>query len=579
MDLMKIAPNVLKISQAIASVIGVDVTVVDKKLVRVAGTGSYGSRCGEKVSARSAFGVAIRNKESFIIEEAGNHEVCKQCESIKDCQEFAEVCCPIKINDEVIGVIGLIAFDKQQREKILYNKDNLMNFLNKMAELVSSKLAEQSNLEEIELLAKKLEIVLNSVDKGIILANHSGDILSYNKSALKLFGLSDPDKNKINMKHLIGDSAFESSIVEDCKVKNKEFVYRHRKNYVRGIFDTNPITIDNKTCGIVFVFTKLSDALGVVNDITTGSIVTNFADIIGDSDTFVQTKNTARQASQSSSSIVIQGESGTGKELFARAIHFNSDRKAGPFIAINCSAIPDQLLESELFGYEEGAFTGAMKGGKAGKFLLANGGTIFLDEIGDMPLHLQAKLLRVLQEQMIEKIGGKSLIPIDIRVIAATNKDLEKKVSQNEFRDDLFYRINVIPLSIPPLRERKDDIYTLVKHLLSSCNKRLHKEIENVDDEVYDIFIKYRWPGNVRELENTIEYAVNMCNGSVIEREHLPSRLLSSSLKDKGNYEIVPIKELEKREIEKALAKFKCVEKAAKALGIGRATLYRKIRS
>ncbi|WP_350344582.1 sigma 54-interacting transcriptional regulator [Proteinivorax tanatarense] len=577
MKLMKIAPDVLKISQAIASVMGVDVTVVDNNLVRIAGTGRYYNRSGEKVSSQSAFGVALKTKESFIIEEAGKHKVCKQCESVKDCEEYAEVCCPVKVNEHIVGVIGLIAFDEQQKQKIVNKKGSLMNFLNKMAELISSKLTEQTNLEEIELLAQKLEIVLNSVDKGIILADHTGNILSYNKSSLQLFNISQHEILTKNIEDIIGHDAFLALKKNNFKVKNKEFIYQHCNNFVRGIFDTNTITVDKKRCGVVFIFSKLSDVLGVVNDVATGTIVTNFEDIIGDSYAFTKTKDTAKQASQSSSSVIIQGESGTGKELFARAIHFNSERKGAPFIAINCSAIPEQLLESELFGYEEGAFTGAMKGGKTGKFLLANGGTVFLDEIGDMPLHLQAKLLRVLQEKMIEKIGGKSLIPIDIRVIAATNKDLERKVSQNEFRDDLFYRINVIPIFIPPLRERKKDIFTLVRHLLINCNLRLQKNITQIDDNVSEIFMNYNWPGNVRELENTIEYAVNMCNEHIISHEHLPARLLNSSTNITNNKDITPIKSLEKQEIIKALTTYK-PSQAAKVLGIGRATLYRKIK-
>ena len=267
-----------------------------------------------------------------------------------------------------------------------------------------------------------------------------------------------------------------------------------------------------------------------------------------------------------------------------RAVHFHSNRAKGPFIPINCAAIPEQLLESELFGYEDGAFTGARRGGKAGKFELANKGTIFLDEIGDMPIHLQTKLLRVLQEYVIEKIGGKESIPIDVRIIAATNKDLEKKVLEGEFRQDLFYRLNVIPLNIPPLRDRKDDIVILVDYLLDKCNSKLEKHINKIDDASLEVFMNYQWPGNVRELENTIEYAVNMCGSSVIRCMDLPNRLKASEniLKSNENVGIIPIKDLEKREIEKALEYFghskQAITKAAEALELSRATLYRKLK-
>ena len=367
-------------------------------------------------------------------------------------------------------------------------------------------------------------------------------------------------------------------------LRNKEFTYSGSNHHFRGIFDAKPISIGDKSFGIVCTFSNISDLLKTVNKITTGTIVTSFESIIGSSNCLEQVKVEAEKASKSTSTVLIQGESGTGKELFARAIHFHSDRDKRPFIPINCAAIPEQLLESELFGYEDGAFTGARRGGKAGKFELANKGTIFLDEIGDMPIHLQTKLLRVLQEYVIEKIGGKESIPIDVRIIAATNKDLEKKVLEGEFRQDLFYRLNVIPLNIPPLRHRKDDIVILVDYLLEKCNSKLGKNISKIDDASLETFMDYEWPGNVRELENTIEYAVNMCGSSVIKCIDLPNRLkvAENTLMSSENVGIVPIKELEKKEIEKALEHFghskQAITKAAEALELSRATLYRKLK-
>ncbi|SCY45167.1 sigma-54-dependent Fis family transcriptional regulator [Alkaliphilus peptidifermentans] len=584
MGLMRIASNVQNISEAIASVIKVDVTVVDSQYIRVAGTGSYREGIGERVNENSVFGVAIKKGESFIIENAGQHAVCLQCSDANNCKEYAEVCCPIKINNEVIGVIGLIAFEEKQRDEILYNQNNLIVFLNKMADLISSKLLEQNSTDKLEILAKEMEIVLNSVNKGILAVDEEGRILRYNQSALKLFQVKEEEIMKTNIKDFIGLATFESLINQEYKVKNKEFAYKKGKYHLRGVFDTNPISINNESFGIVFIFSKLSDVLSTVNDISTGTISTDFDEIIGESVIFKEVKLEAKKASQSTSTILIQGESGTGKELFARAIHFNSDRAKAPFIPINCAAIPEQLLESELFGYEEGAFTGAKRGGKAGKFLLATRGTIFLDEIGEMPLHLQTKLLRVLQEQMIEKIGGKELIPIDVRVIAASNKELEKKVLEGEFRQDLFYRINVIPLQIPSLRQRKEDISTLVDYLLKKCNSKLRKNIREIDSMSLEIFMKYNWPGNVRELENTIEYAVNMCNGSVITKADLPKRLINRDMPSNITNEcsITSIKELEKREIQKAVSYFSSkkhnIADAAEALGLSRATLYRKIK-
>ncbi len=584
MNLKKIISSVQNISEAISSVIKVDVTVVDKDLDRIAGTGRYRKDIGNSVSENSVFGFALRNGESFIIENPGKHSACLKCESVNNCKEYAEVCCPIKIDNSIVGVIGLIAFEEKQKIEIISNQDNLMKFLNRMADLISSKLMEQDNTEKIELLAKELEIVLDSVDRGIIATNHEGEILRFNRKAIQLFQIDEEEVFKMNISELIGDVNFSYVLEGNKDIKNKEFVYKTKKHHFRGIFDVDPISIGNKNLGIVFTFSNISDVINTVNNITTGTIVTSFDNIVGKSDCLKSVKLEAEKAANSCCNVLIQGESGTGKELFARAIHFHGKRANGPFIPINCAAIPEQLLESELFGYESGAFTGARRGGKAGKFELANKGTIFLDEIGDMPIHLQPKLLRVLQERVIEKIGGKDYIPIDVRVIAATNKDLEKKVLDGEFRQDLFYRLNVIPLYIPSLRERKDDIGILVQYMIEKCNRKLEKNIKDIDSKVLDIFKNYNWPGNVRELENAIEYAVSMCNRENIQEIHLINRLknISKAQNMKTTEEIIPIKELEKCEIKKALEFFSNTDKpminTAKALGISRATLYRKIK-
>ncbi|MGK0469305.1 MAG: transcriptional regulator with PAS, ATPase and Fis domain [Clostridium sp.] len=584
MDLIKIVSNVQKISEAIASVISVDVTVVDSNYIRIAGTGRYRKCISEKVNEKSAFGFALTQGKSLIIKNPRKHSICSNCENIKNCKELAEVCCPINVGNESVGVVGLIAFSEEQRNAIINNEVNLMNFLNRMADLISAKLAEEENTERIKLLAGELEVVIDSVDKGIIAADYKGNILHYNTKALELFNLKGNVILNINIKNLIGNLNFETLIEKHKNLKNREFTYRDNNHSFRGVFDAKPISILDKSFGIVCTFSDISDLLKTINKITTGTIITSFDSIIGNSYCLEQVKNQAEKASKSTSTVLIQGESGTGKELFARAVHFHSNRVKEPFISINCAAIPEHLLESEFFGYEDGAFTGARRGGTLGKFELANKGTIFLDEIGDMPIHLQAKLLRVLQEHVIEKIGGKESIPINVRIIAATNKDLEKKVLEGEFRQDLFYRLNVIPLNIPPLRDRKEDTVILVDYLLDKCNSKLGKHINKIDDICLEIFMNYGWPGNVRELENTIEYAVNMCSDSVIKSIDLPKRMNASQITPEYNESvlIMPIKELEKVEIKKALDYFsdskQSITKAAGALKISRATLYRKLK-
>jgi transcriptional regulator with PAS, ATPase and Fis domain len=248
----------------------------------------------------------------------------------------------------------------------------------------------------------------------------------------------------------------------------------------------------------------------------------SFKDLIGTSPAFLAAKKLAERVSGSQSSVLLLGESGTGKELFAHAIHTNSTRSAFPFVPINCASIPDHLLESELFGYEEGAFTGAQKGGKKGQFQNANFGTIFLDEIGDMPLSMQSKLLRVLQEKEIQRIGGHKSIPVDVRVVAATHRNLERMVQEGKFRQDLYYRLNVIKIDIPPLRKRKEDIELIGKHLLKKLGQKFHRPDISLSEEVINRLQVHTWPGNIRELENVLERAINVLDWKTIELYHLP---------------------------------------------------------
>ncbi len=251
-----------------------------------------------------------------------------------------------------------------------------------------------------------------------------------------------------------------------------------------------------------------------------------FDSIVGSGPSITAAMEEARRASRTDSTVLLRGETGTGKELFAHAIHAAGQRRSGPFIKLNCAAVPAELLESELFGYEEGAFTGAKKGGKAGKFELAQGGTFFLDEIGDMPLPMQAKLLRVLQEREVERIGGTSSRQVDLRIIAATGRHLEELVGNGTFRTDLYYRVHVIPVHIPPLRERREDVGEIAEHFLSKISSDSGEPKRRLSDEVLAILRSHGWPGNVRELQNVLERAVAMSRGDVLLPEHLPPHLL-----------------------------------------------------
>ncbi|GAB6107335.1 sigma-54-dependent Fis family transcriptional regulator [Fusibacter bizertensis] len=591
MALSKIISNVQLICEAIASVVNIDVTIVDHERVRLAGTGRYRDSIGEKVNENSAFSYALRESLGFIIENPGEHQACTNCDCKEKCNEHAEVCCPIRVDGKTVGVIGLIAFKEDQRQALIKNQENLMSFLDRMADLIASKLKEYESHEAIELLAKELEVVFESIDTSLIACDKMGKILRVNRKFKRAFGV----ENIENLDELLYKR--ELTYLLNMKENSKNH-FQTFKNGLQGIFDVSLIKVQQAIKGYIITIKTLEEVMSTVNDMVLDSPSTGFDQIIGNSKAMTQVKDLAQKVAGSASTVLILGESGTGKELFARAIHYSSSRQSFPFVAINCAAIPDQLLESELFGYEEGAFTGAKKGGKPGKFQLANRGTLFLDEIGDMPLHLQAKLLRVLQEKRIDRLGGSGAIEVDVRVIAATHANLEEKVNEGTFRQDLYYRLNVIPLNIPPLRERKDDLMLTANHLISKWCSKLLKPLPKMSDAFRGALLLHEWTGNVRELENAVEYAINVCEGDVLEIWHLPKRLANiQSTSDYQNSEVLspssveslsindwlmPISKIEEKAINVALTFYGCsgegLEKAAKSLGISRATLYRKIK-
>jgi transcriptional regulator with PAS, ATPase and Fis domain len=315
-----------------------------------------------------------------------------------------------------------------------------------------------------------------------------------------------------------------------------------------------------------------------------------FGDLIGIHPKFQEAKRLAERVAGSQSAVLLSGESGTGKELFAHAIHQTSPRGHFPFVRVNCASIPEHLLESELFGYEEGAFTGAKKGGKKGKFELAHRGTLFLDEIGDMPLHMQSKLLRVLQEKEIERVGGQLPISVDVRIIAATHRDLEQMVREGKFRQDLYYRLHVMKIEIPPLRIRKDDLVAIAKSLLRKLERKFNRQGLSLSYEVITRLQQHSWPGNVRELENVLERAVNVLDGTVIQIVHLPLYLqehvphtAQQSVLGTQHTPIIPMRDVlmqaEKQAIQNALRHTSGNKQlAAKLLGMGKTSFYDKCR-
>jgi len=442
----------------------------------------------------------------------------------------------------------------------------------------------------------KADKIFDSIGLGIIVTNKTGTVILCNRIAEELIGIS---KNYIlgcNIHDIIPgiDLATSSSMGIG--------VFRMEEDSKKKLASTdiNPIFIDGELAGYSIVFNKdVSTAqsfspeyaleISLSKDLQTeqkkrADFNDAFKDIIGQSDKFATVLEVAYRAAKTCSTVLIQGESGTGKELVAKAIHRASSRRNGPFIKVNCPGIPANLMESELFGHERGSFTGAISQ-KIGKFELAKGGTIFLDEIGELDKNLQSKLLRVLQEREFERVGGNEVIKADVRVIAATNRNLKEMVEKDEFRADLYYRINVVPIVLPSLRERKDDIPLLVEHFLEKLCKKLGKKQKTITKRALAHLYNYDWPGNVRELENIIERVINLTESDVIDVWDLPSYITGKAVEKRprlinldvdGN--LAPYDEYDKAIIKTALSKYKSFNAAGKVLGLTHKTVAAKAR-
>ncbi|QGP93909.1 Anaerobic nitric oxide reductase transcription regulator NorR [Neomoorella glycerini] len=564
-----------RIAVIMASILKLDVTIVNHELVRVAGTGKYQQKIGCRLPEGSSFAYALRTGQEAIVCEAGQG-ICHACQWRQECVETAHVCSPIIIEGRPAGVIGLIAFDGLQKQQLLARVEDYKDFIGQMSALIASKMAEDSRIEQLKIAQSQIETIFQTVTAGMLLLDKEGRVVTGNQAAASILGLKQEGLTGKEITQIFNGTSFDLT-----RRWRREVARINKRATIRCLASLEPVITNGSYAGAVLTFTSLQDVHRLVGEVTGGHAGHGFENIIGASPALAKCKEKAATAAAGNSTVLITGETGTGKELLARAIHAASSRREKPFIAINCGAIPETLLESELFGYEEGAFTGAKRGGKPGKFQLADGGTLFLDEIGDMPLFLQVKLLRVIQEGAIERLGGLEKIPVDVRIIAATNQDLPRKVQRGEFRADLYYRLNVIPIEIPPLRRRKEDIPALLAHFLPLYCRRLQKPLPRLVPEVEKAFLAYDWPGNVRELENAVEYAVNMFSGTVITCAHLPL-WLQENLSTQGNNRLTPLRELERRELQKALAVYgtskEGKEQIARALGIGLATVYRKLK-
>ena len=560
-----ILDDVKKYSEIISKVINIDVEIMDSSFIRIAGTGNLKEKVGLNMKDEShIYHHVLKNKKTTIILEPREEKHCFYCQKKELCKEELEISTPIIYQEEVIGVIGLICFEKNKKYDFIEKKDLYIEFLEQISKFISYKVYVYFSNLQLKRDNEILSNIINRVQDIIILTNRKNQIELINKKGKSILG-DITNKEKLILKT---SSNF---------LNQKEFSFLYSGKEITAIGDIFTFSLENskELTKTLFVFKEISEFKNYLLSFHGNSSI-----ILLESPQMQNIYSQVSKVAKNNTSVLITGESGTGKEIIAKQIHDLSSYSDGAFIIVNCSAIPESLLESELFGYTKGAFTGADPKGKIGFFEKANNGTIFLDEIGEMPLQIQVKILRVLQDKKITPIGSRTEKQINVRIIAATNKNLEEEVEKRNFRQDLFYRLSVFPIDIPPLRERKKDIKTLVEFFIKKYYISFQKEQKEISADVYQHFLEYSWPGNIRELKNTIEYCMNMIeeNEKIIDLKHLPPKFLGNKEKDE---KIKTLKELEKEAISNLLKIYGNSSEAkkiiAKSLGVGIATLYRKL--
>ncbi|MGT8108301.1 sigma 54-interacting transcriptional regulator [Escherichia coli] len=576
--LMQIQPTIQRFARMLASVLQLEVEIVDENLCRVAGTGAYGKFLGRQLSGNSRLlRHVLETKTEKVVTQSRFDPLCEGCDSKENCREKAFLGTPVILQDRCVGVISLIAVTREQQEHISDNLREFSDYVRHISTIFVSKLLEDQGPGDN--ISKIFATMIDNMDQGVLVVDDESRVQFVNQTALKTLGVVQ--NNIIGKPIRFRPLTFESN-----------FTHGHMQHIVS--WDDKSELIIGQLHNIqgrqlfLMAFHQSHTSFSVAN----APDEPHIEQLVGECRVMRQLKRLISRIAPSPSSVMVVGESGTGKEVVARAIHKLSGRRNKPFIAINCAAIPEQLLESELFGYVKGAFTGASANGKTGLIQAANTGTLFLDEIGDMPLMLQAKLLRAIEAREILPIGASSPIQVDIRIISATNQNLAQFIAEGKFREDLFYRLNVIPITLPPLRERQEDIELLVHYFLHLHTRRLGSVYPGIAPDVVEILRKHRWPGNLRELSNLMEYLVNVVpSGEVIDSTLLPPNLLNNgtteqsdvtevteahlSLDDAGG---TALEEMEKQMIREALSRHNSKKQVADELGIGIATLYRKIK-
>lgn len=525
---------------------------------------SVGANWHESVKGTNAIGTALACRK--VVNVFASEHFCRENHFL--------TCSAAPIFDPRGELAGILNISTHYR----LHEPHLLGSVVAAAKAIENRLLLETTQKQLVTTYLQMSSIMDVVPEGLLFIDPEGYITRINQNGTNILGIS-PQECIGQPLHNIFENA--SQWLGELRNGNNILNRRATIEKTKGKPHTYLVSMASDKQQITGIIASIRKDAPAAHSSLPGfnnNYFYSFSDIIGNSQQIIETKRLSAIAARNDSIVLLQGESGTGKEMFAQAIHNASSRSAGPFIPINCGAIPMNLLESELFGYEEGAFTGAKKGGQPGKFEQARGGTIFLDEIGEMPLNFQVSLLRILQEKQVIRVGGTSPIPLDVRVIAASNKDLESEVQKGNFRLDLYYRLNVLTIDIPALRERKEDITILAEHFLDKLTRHLGRNMMTIDPCLSEWFKNYTWPGNVRELYNLLERAVNFAEKDVLNDEDLPANLRKTMPASTSKTNALTLKDREFYTIREALEKSEGnMSQAAKLLGIGRNTLYRKL--
>lgn len=560
MNLQVIKPILERILTSMSKLTHAEFAIFSSSANLISGTPTYLRRKGSGVHPESI--EEVIEQGNVVVNKPGQMKSCIGCRFVNNCPSTIEILSCIDVGDQPIGVVSMTSFSQEGHDRIERNIRTYTDILESLTEMIAMFAVNEQLGFQHKLLHRIIGKMVDEMQVNYLFIDQLGFIVHWDINVEKFLPFCDLQSHNIS-------AMFPQDFV-DWVLSSKE----PRRKYYRfdtfgGMIYVTPLKVDGEILGYTMRVEQEE-----VKQIESHD---NYIDSIISSDPVIdRIKGKIVKIANSTSSVLITGDTGTGKEMIAKAIHYSGSRISKPFVPVNCANIPDTLFESELFGYEDGAFTGAKKGGKPGILEIADGGTVFLDEVGELPLHLQAKLLRVLQEGVIQRIGGIHLIPIRIRIISATNRNLEEMMKEGKFRGDLFYRLNVIPLLVPPLSQRPDDIETLTQHFIEKYSRSLGRDIRSISPDALKTLKDYCWPGNIRELENVIEYAINMEDSHCISRESLPLKLQEEQI-------TAPSLSSRETAIIEALDRhgwnLEGKKRAADELGISLRTLYRRLKA